>query len=77
LQARLESTREEPLTELPSKYKPTALPAKIRLGRKWLILVNTLAYYDTATITAVKSFIVQTPGVKVKKFFFVIDSVHK
>jgi hypothetical protein len=24
---------------------------------------NTLAYYDTATITAVKSFIVQAPGV--------------
>jgi hypothetical protein len=24
---------------------------------------NTLAYYNTATITAVKSFIVQTPGV--------------
>ncbi len=25
---------------------------------------NTLAYYDTATITAVKSFIVQAPGVE-------------
>ena len=25
-------------------------------------LANTLAYYDTATITAVKSFIVQAPG---------------
>jgi hypothetical protein len=67
----------EPLTELPSKYKPSALPAKIRLGRKWLILVNTLSYYDTATITAVKSFIVQTPDVIVKKFFFVTESVHR
>ncbi len=26
-------------------------------------MANTLAYYDTATITAVKSFIVQVPGV--------------
>jgi hypothetical protein len=25
-------------------------------------VANTLAYYDTATITAVKSFIVQAPG---------------
>jgi hypothetical protein len=25
---------------------------------------NALAYYDTATITAVKSFIVQAPGAK-------------
>jgi hypothetical protein len=27
-------------------------------------VANTLAYYDTATITAVKSFIVQAPGLK-------------
>ncbi len=27
-----------------------------------LALPNTLAYYDTATITAVKSFTVQAPG---------------
>ncbi len=27
-------------------------------------MANTLAYYDTATITAVKSFIVQAPGPK-------------
>jgi hypothetical protein len=26
-------------------------------------VANTLAYYDTAIITAVKSFIVQAPGV--------------
>ncbi len=25
-------------------------------------MANTLAYYDTVTITAIKSFIVQTPG---------------
>ena len=29
-------------------------------------MANTLAYYDTATITAVKSFIVQAPGFKIK-----------
>ncbi len=28
-------------------------------------MANTLAYYDTATITAVKSFIVHAPGDKV------------
>jgi hypothetical protein len=27
-------------------------------------VANALAYYDTATITAVKSFIVQAPGVR-------------
>jgi hypothetical protein len=27
-------------------------------------VTNTLAYYDTATITAVKSFIVQAPGAR-------------
>ncbi len=30
-------------------------------------MANALAYYGTATITAVKSFIVQAPGVKVIK----------
>jgi hypothetical protein len=28
-------------------------------------VANTLAYYDTATITAVKSFIVQAPGLEI------------
>jgi hypothetical protein len=27
-----------------------------------MAVANTLAYYDTATVTAVKSFIVQAPG---------------
>jgi hypothetical protein len=30
-------------------------------------VANTLAYYDTATITAVKSFIVQAPGLFVSQ----------
>jgi hypothetical protein len=33
-------------------------------------VANTLAYYDTATITAVKSFIVQAPGAKVMTLFY-------
>jgi hypothetical protein len=30
-----------------------------------MTVANTLTYYDTATITAIKSFIVQDPGAKV------------
>jgi hypothetical protein len=33
---------------------------------------NTLAYYDTATITAVKSVKVQAPGPKVIKLFMAV-----
>ncbi len=33
---------------------------------------NTLADYDTATITAVKSFIVQSPGSKVIQLFMAV-----
>ncbi len=33
-------------------------------------VANTLAYYDTATITAVKSFIVQAPGGEINKTFY-------
>ncbi len=31
-----------------------ALPANIRLGWKWLVLTNALAYYSAPLITAVK-----------------------
>ena len=41
--------------------KLLTLPINIGLGWKRMDVVNTLAYYDTATITAVKGFIVQTP----------------
>ena len=44
--------------------KLQALPANIRLALKWTVVANTLAYYDAATITALKSFIVQARGVK-------------
>ncbi len=33
-------------------------------------MANTPAYYDTATITAIKSFIVQAPGVFVSFILF-------
>jgi len=36
-------------------------------------MANTLAYYDTATITAVKSFIIQPPGVNVINLFFFVN----
>ncbi len=39
-------------------------------------MANTLAYYDMATITAVKSFLVQAPGVfTIKLFTSVINSL--
>ncbi len=37
------------------------LPENIILGWEWMEAANTPAYYDKATITAVKNFIVQTP----------------
>jgi hypothetical protein len=50
------------------------LLANIRLGWKSMTNPNTLAYYDRATITDVKSFIVQPPGPNViKKFTTVIN----
>ncbi len=39
-----------------------ALVTNIRLGWKQKAVENTLAYYETATIMAVKSFIEQGPG---------------
>ncbi len=38
------------------------MPANTRLGWKSLTLANTLSYCNAATITIVKSFIVQAPG---------------
>jgi hypothetical protein len=35
-----------------------------------MAVTNTLAYYNTAAITTVKRFTVQTPGVSVLKLFF-------
>jgi hypothetical protein len=41
------------------------LPTNIRQGWKSMQVENTLAYYNTAIITAVKSFIVQAPSCSV------------
>ncbi len=56
----------ERLTKLRSNGRLLSLPANIRLRWKFWQL-QTLAYYVTATIMAVKSLIVQAPGVKVLK----------
>ncbi len=54
----------EHLTKLHSNGRLLALPANIRLRWKSMAVANTLAYYIKATITAVKSFIVQAAGKK-------------
>ncbi len=51
----------ESLTVLFSNGRVLFLPTNIRQGWKWIEVANALAFYDTAKITAVKSFIVQAP----------------
>jgi hypothetical protein len=53
LQERLEPTKVEPVMVHPTNGMLQELPA--------MAIVNTRAYYDTVTITAVKSFIAQSP----------------
>ncbi len=62
LQAKLEPTTALPHMGLHSNGRLLALPANVRLGWKGRPFTNTLAYYNIATITTVKSFIAQTPG---------------
>jgi hypothetical protein len=50
------------------------LPTNIRLDWKSMQVANTRAYYDTAIITAVKSFIVQAIFANVLNFFEVADT---
>jgi hypothetical protein len=45
-----------PLTEFNSKGRFLALPADIILEWRAITVANTLAYYDAATVMAVKSF---------------------
>jgi hypothetical protein len=44
-----------------------------------MIMTNALACYELAIITAIESFIVQAPDVKVRKlfFFFVANDPNK
>ncbi len=46
------------LVGLHSKGRILALVENFRLVWKWLTEMNTLAYYDTVTIVAVKSFMI-------------------
>ncbi len=41
-----------------------------------MAVANTIAYYVTATITAVKSFIVQAPGDYSKKYATIADYIE-
>jgi hypothetical protein len=51
------------LTKLFSYGKLTALLENNRLGWKWLIMTYTLAFYDMAIMTVLKSFITTDPSV--------------
>ncbi len=44
------------------------LPANTRLGQKWLTIVNTLVYYNTTKVSALKSFRVH--WAQCYKFFY-------
>jgi hypothetical protein len=70
----------EHFTWLHYKGRLQALPVNIRQAQKWLNLTNTLAYYSSELITAVKSFVVQAQLKKkaknetsffIKNFFFI------
>jgi hypothetical protein len=51
----------ESLTLVHSNIRVLVIPTNIRLRWRWIDVANALAYYNTPTITAMKSFIVQTP----------------
>jgi hypothetical protein len=53
--------RSKSLKGLNSNGKRLALPTNIRPGWEYMKVANTQAYYERATITAVKCFIVQAP----------------
>jgi hypothetical protein len=41
----------------------------------WLVIAKALAYCATELIMAVKSFMIQAPGVNVKKLFFFVTDI--
>ncbi len=68
---------------LQSNGRLQALPANIRLRYKRVVVENTLAYYDPATITSVKRFIVEAKSqfvftlfLQSKTYFSQMTSVH-
>ena len=56
---------------------PLSYKQILKQGWKGMTVTNTLAYHDTATITAVKSFTVQVPEVNVTLFAAVIYALSK
>ncbi len=52
-------------TKLDHNGKILTLPANTRLGRKSLTVKNSLAYFDTELITAVKYFFEQAPVINI------------
>jgi hypothetical protein len=72
MRARLEPTR------VATTGRLVALPANIRLGWKWLTVINTLVYYGPNFITVVKNFMIEGLGAYVMKLFlFVTDKETK
>jgi hypothetical protein len=61
---------------LHTKGRRLALPENIWLGRKFLIVKNTLAYCGTELIMTAKSFIVKGPNV-IKLFLSVYHECSK
>ncbi len=55
----LEPTRVRTVTELHSNGRLLTVLTNIKKGGGEMAVANTLAYYYTATITAIKSFIAQ------------------
>jgi hypothetical protein len=53
------------------------LSTNIRQGWKRMAVENTLAYCDTATIAAVRSFIVQDPEVFTKQKFYISNNCYR
>ncbi len=65
-------TRLEPIIKVESFKGYTlvvALPPNIGLDRKWMVVENTLAYYDVATIT-LKRFTLQLLTLQSRKWQF-------
>ncbi len=54
------------------KGRLLALPRNIRHGWKCMAVTTFIAYSNIETITAVKGFIVQSPGPNVIKLFVVV-----
>ncbi len=52
-----------------------AFSTNIKLGWKWLAMANTLAFYNTATITTIKSSMLEFTTVYDNNFRSIIDTI--